>query len=173
MCVITKPVIAMPAVNPRIQVSLKPSLHAVIKRLSEATGNSMSSLVSEFLEPNEQLFQRMALVIEAAASVRSDVRTKVAGNLMQVQDEIESKLGLSHELVSDAADSLFEVADLFGRRDADAPARRYEDGRGGGAEVGVSSPSLTGGSQTPPKARKPIRKPGSKPRPVRRERANG
>lgn len=163
----------MPTINPRIQVTLKPSLHAVIKRLSEVTGNSMSSLVSEFLEPNESVFERMVLIIEAAASAKDEVKKKIALNMTEIQGDIESKLGLTLDLFENATSDLLEKAEPVGRRRR-PPARtraEREDGRTAVAPAG--SPSLTGGSGTPRKKAKNSVKTGSKARQVRRSANHG
>jgi len=162
----------MPAINPRIQVTLKPSLHAVIRRLSDATGNSMSALISEFLEPNEAVFERMVLIIEAAASARDEVKEKIARNMSEVQTEIESKLGLTLDLFEGSTGDLLKQAETVGRRRR--PPARSGMARGGRqpAEPAVA-PSLTGGSGTPQKGAKKASKSTSKARQVRRSGQHG
>lgn len=163
----------MPATNPRIQVTLKPSVHAVIKRLSAVTGKSMSALVSEFLEPNETVFERMVVVIEAAASAHDEVKKKIADSMTEVQAELESKLGLTRELFDTSTADLLEQMEPVKRR-------RRPAGRDAVARVGRRTakpsvpPSLTGGSGTPQKGAKSADKTTSKARQVRRsEKKNG
>jgi hypothetical protein len=163
----------MPAVNPRIQVTLKPSLHAVIKRLSEATGNSMSSLVSEFLEPNEAVFERMVLIIEAAASARDEVKEKIARNMDEVQSQIESKLGLTLDLFEASTEDLLKEVETVGRRRR-PPARSAQAREAGRRSAKpTAAPSLTGGSGTPQKGAKKAPKVTSKARQVRRSGQHG
>ena len=156
----------MPTVNPRVQVTLKPSLHAVIRRLSEATGNSMSALISEFLEPNEAVFERMVTIIEAAATARDEVKNKIAANMASIQTDIESKLGLSLDLFENATADLLTDAEVVPRR---RRARvRDAEARESGASPERSSPALTGGSGRPRKAETSAPKTASKARQQRR-----
>ena len=52
--------------NPRLTITLQPSLAAQLRRLSELTGNSQSSLIAELLEGSGPVFDRMIKVMEAA-----------------------------------------------------------------------------------------------------------
>lgn len=52
---------------------MKPSLKAHLERLSELTGNSQGSLVSDLLEGSEQVFERLIVVLEAAKVARENI----------------------------------------------------------------------------------------------------
>jgi hypothetical protein len=162
---------AMPTNNPRVQVTLTPALYAVLRRLSAATGNSMSALVAEFLQPNEAVFERMVTIIEAAATVRQDVRERIASNLVDVQTNIEGMLGLTHDLFErETADLLAEV-ETVGRRRRPRARSVSEDARASAAAA--APPSLTGGSGTPTKRGRLATKTASNARQVRRSGDHG
>lgn len=161
----------MPATNPRIQVTLRPSVHAVIKRLSAVTGKSMSALVSEFLEPNEAVFERMAVVIEAAASAHDEVKKKIADSMTEVQADLESKLGLTRDLFDASTADLLTNLESVKRRRRPPERMRAAPHRRATAEP-ASPPSLTGGSGTPRKGANSADKTSSKPRQVRRSGKN-
>jgi hypothetical protein len=157
----------MPATNPRIHITVKPSFHAVLQRLSAATGKSMSSLLAEFLEPNEDVFERMTTIIEAASTVREDVRREMAASMEGVQAEIEAKLGLTLDLFERSTGDLVSQVENVGRRrrrtNGDAVARS-----GPAAPEASDPPCLTGGSGTPRKGAKLAGDKSSKARQVRR-----
>ncbi|TKC77254.1 hypothetical protein FAZ69_32900 [Trinickia terrae] len=167
----------MPTTNPRVNVTLKPSLYAVLQRLSKASGNSMSGLIAEFLEPNEEVFTRMATIIEAAASIRDEAKVEVAGSMKRVQTQIEGLLGLSEDVFQAVgavqADLLSEVEAVSRRRrprTASEPLGR--SGRRPAAEP-TATPSLTGGSHPPLTVAKTAEKFAAKPRHIRKSAKNG
>ena len=92
---------AMPAVNPRLSVTLKPSTAALLARLCSLTGNSQSSTVGELLTTCEPVFERMVLVMEAANEVATEAADEMSRAAMEMADSfrrshgrIEQQLGL-------------------------------------------------------------------------------
>ena len=61
----------MPAKNPRLTITLQPTLAAQLRKLSELTGNSQSSLIGDLLEGSGPVFDRMIKVMEAAKTAKS------------------------------------------------------------------------------------------------------
>ena len=61
----------MTTINPRITVTLQPQVHAVLRRLSQLTKNSQSSLVGELLAESMPIFERMVEVLDAAEKLRA------------------------------------------------------------------------------------------------------
>lgn len=91
----------MPAVNPRLSVTLKPSTAALLARLCSLTGNSQSSTVGELLTTCEPVFERMVLVMEAANEVATEAAdemsraaTEMADSFRRSHGRIEQQLGL-------------------------------------------------------------------------------
>ena len=62
----------MPAVNPRITITITPELHAVLRRLSELSGQSQSGIVGELLGESVPVFERMVTVLEAAQKLKAE-----------------------------------------------------------------------------------------------------
>lgn len=164
----------MAGMNPRISVTLKPSLDAAIKRLSDATGQSKSSLVAELLEQAEPVLVRMATVIEAAHTATHEAKTRLAANLDEAQTKLEAHLGLVTDLFEEQTRDLIGDLESVGRRrakGAGAPlgerknehAVRGSGARSEGGPGGSRPPRLTGGSHPTEKARKPAGKKAAKP----------
>lgn len=170
----------MAGTNPRISVTLKPSLDAAIRRLSEATGQSKSSLVAELLEQAEPVLMRMATVIEAAQTATKEAKERMAANLDEAQTKLEAHLGLVQDLFEEQTADLIGDLEQIGRRKAKGATGGRTDGRAAPARPPARSPSpestpggsrpprLTGGSHPTQQAKKQARKTPAKPSPARK-----
>lgn len=106
----------MPTSNPRITVTLQPAVHALLRRMSELTGNSQSALVSEILEQSSPVFERVVRVLEAANEAKEEMRGKVAADLANAQAKLERQLGLSFEAIDEGFAPLLREAEAIKRR---------------------------------------------------------
>ena len=79
----------MPAKNPRLTITLQPSLAAQLRKLSELTGNSQSSMIGELLEGSGPVFDRMIQVLEAAKKAKEAMRGRLADDMEQAQANVE------------------------------------------------------------------------------------
>ena len=52
--------------NPRLTITLQPTIAAQLKELSRLTGNSQSSLIAELLDGSSAVFARVIQVLTAA-----------------------------------------------------------------------------------------------------------
>lgn len=122
----------MPAKYPRLTITMRPALHARLRRLSELTGNSMSSLIFELLDGAEPVLTRVIRLLETAELAKEEMQGRLARDMETAQERIEHQLGLTLEEFGD--DQV--QADL-----ADAgeigPARRR---RKGGKPKAASAP---------------------------------
>ncbi len=84
----------MPAKNPRLTITLEPSLHAQLRRLSELTGDSQSKLISEMLEGSTEVFSRLIQVLEAAELAKGQIKGKAAEDMKHAQGRMEAQFGL-------------------------------------------------------------------------------
>lgn len=87
----------MPATNPRLTITLQPAVAAVLRRLSELTGNSQSAIVGELLHESLPMFERMAVVLDAAVALKAqalEVPAEIRASLEQAQGRLEQQLGL-------------------------------------------------------------------------------
>ena len=84
----------MTTIRPRITVNLEPVTALQLKRISELTGNSQSSMISEVLEQAAPVFERLIMVLEAAEQAKAKVREQSVERLSDAQARIEAQLGL-------------------------------------------------------------------------------
>jgi hypothetical protein len=148
----------MPTANPRIQVTLKPSQHELIRRLAKLQGRSMSKVISELFDEIEPVYERVAVVLQAAKHAQSSANE----GMRQAFEKAEGEMAP-------------HVAAAMGQFDLLVTA--FGTGAGAGEASSASSPSqastpapVTRGSGTPkprsgraPSApivtRQPLRKP--------------
>lgn len=114
----------MPTKYPRLTVTMRPGLYAMLQRLSELTGNSMSSLIFELLDGAEPVLTRVIRLLETAELARDELRGRIAKDMESAQERIEHQLGLTLNHLGEQ-----DVGDLF--HEVDGPRRRRRKGDGG------------------------------------------
>ena len=114
----------MPTLNPRDSVTLQPGLAAVLRRLSELTGNSQSALIGELLAESQPLFERMAVVLEAAAKIKDRANEDIREGLERAQANLEGQLGLVLDDFDVASRPILEAAEAISRRGVKAGGKR-------------------------------------------------
>ena len=87
----------MPAKNPRLTITMQPSLHALFRRLSDLTGQSQSALIAELLDGSQLALTRVVKLLEASNDAKESLRGFLASEVSIAQDRIESQLGLALE----------------------------------------------------------------------------
>lgn len=143
----------MPTKNPRLTMTLTPTIAAQLRRLSELTGSSQASLISELLEGQEMVFDRVIHALEAAKLVKEEMKSSLRADLDRSQQVIEAQLGLVLESLDNAASPLLKEAEKIRRRKGRAPAAGMQAKRShvAGARprsAAVPDPHLlTGGSK--------------------------
>lgn len=113
----------MTTTRPRITVNLEPVTAQQLKRISELTGNSQSSMISEVLEQAAPVFERLILVLEAAEKAKERaresvdaVRVKSVERLNEAQQRIETQLGLVLEDFTQSTEPIIEDLEKVSRR---------------------------------------------------------
>jgi hypothetical protein len=144
----------MPTLNPRITITLTPAVAAVLKRMSELTGNSQSAMVGELLADNLPIFERMVQVLQAAKAIKGRARQDIVESMAATQQRLEQQLGLLLDLADQEAPPLLDQAEQVTRR-----------GAGGGKR---SAPPATRSVATPASNRG-VRLTRNKPRKANRE----
>jgi hypothetical protein len=143
----------MPAVNPRITITLKPEVHAILKRLSALTGNSQSAMVGSLLESSATVLERMVTVLEAAERLRSEgmqAPESIRQSLDDAQAKLEQQLGLALDVMDEGARPLLEASEKVARRTGrGAPARGRTR-----TERSATTPMSNRGVTTPGKTRR-------------------
>lgn len=134
----------MPTPNPRLTITLEPSTAAQLRRMSELTGNSQSSMISELLSQSAPVFDRLITVLEAAEVAKAAAREEAAEKLERAQGKIEKQLGLMLDWMDDSARPLIDHAEKVKRR-----ARR----RTAVDECAARPPAAGGAPATPPSNR--------------------
>lgn len=129
----------MTTLNPRLTITLQPSVSAQIRELSRLTGNSQSAIISELLESSAPVFERLIQVLAAAEQAKSEMSGQVRRDLAQAQTRVERQLGLILEDFGDVTKPILDQAETIRRR-----TRRATPGRAGagtsGAIRGPSTP---------------------------------
>lgn len=151
----------MPTVNPRITITLEPSVHAVLRRVSELTGGSMSSMIGELLKQSEPVFTRMVRVMEAAVAARESLSTEMVESLDRAQAKLEGQLGLAIDDMDEGFRPILEEAERVKRRAAGAGGARLPRTPAPAARRAARTPlSNRGVTPLPGKAKKAAKKGG-------------
>ena len=139
----------MPTQNPRLTITLEPTLAAQLRRISELTGNSQSKLISEMLEGSTQVFARLIQVLEAAEQAKGALKGKTAQDIGDAQARIEKQLGLVFEEFDTLTLPLLKEAESITRRarkrTGGAPLAGMHPGAAAPSPALVTPPSNRGG----------------------------
>jgi hypothetical protein len=99
----------MPTLNPRVNVTLSPSLDVLVTRMAAHQRVSKSQVLRELLETAEPALQRVAALLDAASTASREVLSGLAGRAGAVgagaADDLAvnlSRLDLLRDLVSEA-----------------------------------------------------------------------
>ncbi len=106
----------MPTSNPRLTITLQPSLAAQLRRLSELTGNSQSALISELLDGSAPVFDKLITVLEAAHLAKDSIKGSIATDMKAAHEKLETQLGLALETFDEGSQSLLDAAEAIQRR---------------------------------------------------------
>lgn len=149
----------MPTANPRLTITLEPSVSACLRRLSEATGNSQSKLIAELLEGSVPVFERVIATIEAAKLASDEIRGKLATDMQSAQDRMEAQLGFVLNEFDDATAPLMEVVEVVKRRARKGTGARARSAVRAAPEVPSTPMSNRGVRSTANPVKTPKRKP--------------
>lgn len=138
----------MPTKNPRLSVTLRPELSAILDRLSKLTGNSKSAMVAELLDTAIPVFQRMSQVLEAAESLKAQAGESfdhLSAGMARAQARMESQLDLVLDDMDQGFLPILKEAEKVSRRGGGgcAPARTPKPRRGTVTPVPVTRGSGT------------------------------
>jgi hypothetical protein len=78
----------MPTKNPRINITLRPERHELLRRLAALQGTSMSGLISETMEMLYPVFERVCVVLEAAKLAQESSKEGLQQAINQAEDEL-------------------------------------------------------------------------------------
>jgi hypothetical protein len=83
----------MPTKKPRITITLEPHTHEVLSRLSAASGDSMSQIVSEYIEVAVPALERVVVVLERAKAAPAEARDGFAAAIGRTDRAVIAALG--------------------------------------------------------------------------------
>lgn len=147
----------MPTKNPRLTITLKPSLAATLRRLSEITGNSQSSIIAEALDGTEAVFARVVQVLEAAEKAKAQLRGRSAKMLDRAQAQIEGQLSLLMGEFDKGADRSLEALQVLTREEPEAATGRRETERKRRHEGGAATSEAPAGGKLTPLSNRGVR----------------
>lgn len=120
----------MPAINPRVQVTLSPSLYELCSAMARAQRVSRSQVLRELLEAAEPALQRVVALMRAAERAKGAVKAGFGEQMLRSQRVLEGELEKQLALVTGVETDLVTLAErIEGRR----PARAAEPHTAGGA----------------------------------------
>lgn len=102
--------------KPRLTITLDPALSESLRRLSELTGNSQSSLISEMLSGSGPVLEKMITVLEAAQVAKDAIKGRITRGLDDAQGKFEQALGLAFDGFDDIDAALKEMAEAAPER---------------------------------------------------------
>ena len=74
--------------NPRVQVTLKPHEYALLRRLAELQGRSMSALMADVWETVHPVMERVAVVLDAAKKAQAESTAGLRSSVEKAEREI-------------------------------------------------------------------------------------
>lgn len=137
----------MPATNPRISITVVPSVEAVLSRLSSLTGQSKSSFIAEILESSMPVLERMVVVLDAAQTAKDTLKSQTVRDMEAAETRLQEMLGITMDIFDHTSAPILEEAERIKRRKAGATVvDARERATAGGAAL---PPYVTRGSGTP------------------------
>lgn len=107
----------MPTLNPRINVTLSPTLDQLVSRLAVMQRVSKSQVLRELLEAAEPALQRAVTLMESASQASSAVKENLARSLTRAQDKAEAHLAdMLGQMDQVSADLVQQAEAIRGRR---------------------------------------------------------
>ena len=111
----------MPTSNPRIQVTLSPSLDALVVALAKHQRASKSQVLRELLEAAEPALRRVVALMNAASKASEEVRTEFRRSLDVSVARAEKSVEQTVAAIDAAGDDLVALAEAVRAR---RPSRR-------------------------------------------------
>jgi hypothetical protein len=120
----------MPTSNPRINVTLPPSLDLLVERLAVLSRSSKSSVVRELLEAAEPALQRTVALMHAATRAHATWTGAFAADMEKAQAKATGAMGpLLQEMDDVTADLVRQAEAIDERRPARDRIARSATGR--------------------------------------------
>ena len=134
----------MPTVNPRINVTLSPSLFGMVDELAKHQRVSKSMVLRELLEASEPALAQVVAMLKAAESMTEAARKRLLQDMDSTITSMEMKKEQALALAAGMTSDLVAQAEAIrGRRPGRQLARKRSAGglAGGTSAVGDQSPA--------------------------------
>ena len=119
----------MPTLNPRINVTLSPSLYAMVGELAKHQRVSRSMVLRELLEASEPALSQVVVMLRAAADMGEAARERLQQDMGETITSMENKAQQALALAAGVTADLVAQAEVIrGRRPARQPARKRSAG---------------------------------------------
>lgn len=130
----------MPTSNPRINVTLSPSLNQLVDDLARMQRVSKAAVLRELLEASEPGLVQVVAMMRAAQEMSDEARNRVSRDLQALLPKVEKKRAEAMEAAAGITSDLVAAAEAIrGRRPA----------RGGPAPRGTARRKTAKRAQTP------------------------
>lgn len=151
----------MPAKNPRLSVVLTPAVASTLAALSEASGDSASSLVRGLLEQVEPALARMVQLVTAAKAAQGNIGAGVSGAMHRVVSDLEDAMAVADSRLQRVEKDLVDTAEAVKGRRRAGGRMRAERAPADRPEAASTPVPVTRGSGGPNKAKTSNRRPGN------------
>lgn len=141
----------MPTVNPRVQVTLTPTLDVLVRRLAGLQRSSKSQVLRELLEAAEPALHRAVALMEAASKAKYQVHAGLGESLMRSQQQVEDILAGTLTRLDEASSDLVSQAEAVGGR---RPARSARSAPAPASDGPRNPPASNRGVKSPGRGRK-------------------
>ena len=126
----------MPTLNPRVNVTLSPSLDSLVSRLAALERVSKSTVLRELLEAAQPSLMHAVALMEAAQGASQKARDRVVRDMQSTIDLAKATADISFALASNnTRDMIAEAEAIRGRR---PPRRRSAATPAGGGSAAVT-----------------------------------
>jgi hypothetical protein len=113
----------MPTLNPRLNVTLSPSLYDLVGRLAGLQRVSRANVLRELLEASAPSLARAVALMEAAQRAKPELLRGLAASMASSQDRIEEVMERALATIERQGDLIEEAEGVHGRRPRRAAAR--------------------------------------------------
>jgi hypothetical protein len=136
----------MPTINPRINVTLSPSLYAMVGELAKHQRVSRSMVLRELLEASEPALSQVVVMLRAAADMGEAARERLQQDMGETITSMENKADQALALAAGmTADLVAQAESIRGRR----PGVGKRSAARSRTAASVSSSSTHGGKRPP------------------------
>jgi Ribbon-helix-helix protein, copG family len=139
----------MPTANPRINVTLSPSLDALVGRMARLQRASKSQVLRELLEAAEPALQRAANLMEAASNAASELKASVVRSMEAQQSQAEAALAHHLGYLETVSQDLVAQAQEIRARRPPRVAQATLAGAAPGAQRAPDPPASNRGVKSP------------------------